>query len=225
MAHTCRKETTSRHALPAEPTDIHPVSFPPLAVLGTKRRSFQGGLNFTHVLHRVFRPVVLALVAIGAPTLLEPGSSLATQGSLFGRPVRFDSDGTLISWSPHDAPYAQVARLAWTALETKFPIQDNGLETWLTFSRFDPSTFEGIAWPHNPASFYSMLTDSAALWYAFSGDEAAVDLARKALAYQIAHGTTPAAWDWARVPFASSGAGDLEYGGADDTWCNLCGRG
>jgi hypothetical protein len=177
------------------------------------------------VLYRVLRPVVLTLITIGATTLLEPASSLATQDSLFGRPVRLDSDGTLISWSPHDAPYAQVARLAWTALETKFPIQDNGLETWLTFSRFDPDTFEGIAWPHNPASFYSMLTDSAVLWYAFSADAAAIEVAHKALSYQIAHGTTPADWDWARVPFASAGAGDLEYGGADDTWCNLCGRG
>jgi hypothetical protein len=177
------------------------------------------------VLRRVLRSIVLALIVIGASALLEPGSGLATSYSLFGRPVRLDHDGKLISWSTRDSPYAQVAGLAWTALETKFPIQDNGLETWLTFSRFDPTTFEGIAWPHNPASFYSMLTDSAVLWYAFSGDAAAIDLARKALAYQIAHGTTPADWDWARVPFASAGAGDLEYGGADDTWCNRCGRG
>jgi hypothetical protein len=70
-----------------------------------------------------------------------------------------------------------------------------------------------------------MLTDSAVLWYAFSGDVGAVEVARKALSYQIAHGTTPNDWDWARVPYASSGAGDVEYQGADDSWCDFCGRG
>jgi hypothetical protein len=175
--------------------------------------------------HRGLRRAVLAILAIGASTILEPGSGRATTYSLFGRPVRLDRDRGLISWSTEDSPYAHVARLAWKALETKFPVQDNGLETWLTYSRFDPETFDGIAWPHNPASFYAMLTDSAVLWYGFSGDEAAIRVARKALTHQLAHGTTPDDWDWATVPFASAAAGEPVYGGADDTWCDLCGRG
>ncbi len=40
-----------------------------------------------------------------------------------------------------------------------------------------------------------------------------------------AHGTTPADWDWASVPYASAGAGDVDYRGADDAWCDFCGRG
>ncbi len=169
----------------------------------------------------------LALLAVGACTLLRPGPGLGTAASvsLFGREVRLDGAGRVLAWPLEDAPYAHVAGLAWRALETKFPVQDNGLATWLTYSRFDPDTSEGIAWPHNPAGFYAMLTDSAVLWYAFSGDRAAIEVARKGLAYQMAHGTTPDDWDWARVPYASSGAGDVEYGGADDTWCDFCGRG
>ncbi len=173
----------------------------------------------------VVKRVALALLAVGAATLLEPGSGFATSCSLFGRLVRLDHHRTLLPWSTGDSPYAQVAGLAWKALETKFPVQDNGFETWLTFSRFDPDTFEGIAWPHNPAGFYAMLTDSAVLWYGFSGDAAAVEVARKALTHQMAHGTTPSDWDWARVPFASAAAGDADYGGADDAWCDYCGRG
>jgi hypothetical protein len=175
--------------------------------------------------YRVLRRAAPLVMAIAASTLVEPGSSRATPSALFGRHVRLDTQHKLISWSTEDSPYAHVARLAWTALETKFPVQDNGLETWLSFSRFDPNTFEGIAWPHNPASFYAMLTDSAVLWYAFSGDVAAVQVARKALSYQLAHGTTPSGWDWAGVPFASAGAGEPEYQGADDSWCDMCGRG
>jgi len=87
----------------------------------------------------------LVLLAIGAATISGPTSTLASPDSLFGRPVRLDRDRKLISWSDTDSPYAHVAHLAWTALETKFPVQDNGLETWLTYSRFDPTTLEGIA--------------------------------------------------------------------------------
>ena len=164
------------------------------------------------------------IASLAAALLCEPETA-AAQGILFGRSVRLDRGGDLLSWSTESSPYAHVARLAWHALETKFPPQDNGLETWLAYSRFDPDTFEGIAWPHNPASLFAMLTDSAVRWYAFAGDRAAVRLARKALTYQLGHGTTASDWAWARVPFASAAAGDVEYGGADDTWCDLCGRG
>ncbi|HEY4012973.1 MAG TPA: hypothetical protein VGM06_06530 [Polyangiaceae bacterium] len=175
--------------------------------------------------YRLLRRAALLAMAVGASTIVEPGFSGATPSALFGRHVRLDGQHKLVSWSTDDSPYAHVARLAWTALETKFPVQDNGLETWLSFSRFDPNTFEGIAWPHNPASFYAMLTDSAVLWYAFSGDGAAVRVARKALSYQLAHGTTPSDWEWAHVPFASAAAGAPDYEGADDSWCDMCGRG
>ena len=160
---------------------------------------------------RAFDWTALVLLAVGSCTLLGPGPASAGPASLFGRKVRLDRHRRILAWPLDDAPYAHVAGLAWKALETKFPLQDNGLETWLTYSRFDPDTAEGIAWPHNPAGFYAMLTDSAVLWYAFSGDGAAIEVARKALAYQMAHGTTPADWDWARVPYASAGAGDVDY--------------
>jgi hypothetical protein len=168
---------------------------------------------------------MLSAVTIGACAALDPASGRATTYALFGHAVRLDRRGKLAAWPPGDAPYARIAGLAWHALETRFPIEDNGLPTWLGYSRFDPETLDGIAWPHNPASFYAMLTDSAALWYAFSGDAAAVEIVHRALRHQIEHGSTPAGWDWARVPYASAAAGAADYEGADDTWCDLCGRG
>jgi len=170
------------------------------------------------------RPIV-AVVALGACVALDPTAGRATTYALFGHAVRLDPGGALAAWSPGDAPYARVAGLAWRALETKFPDEDNGLPTWLGYSRFDPEKLDGIAWPHNPAGFYAMLTDSAVLWYAFSGDAAAVDVVHRALLHQIEHGSTPADWDWARVPYASAAAGAADYEGADDTWCDFCGRG
>jgi hypothetical protein len=55
------------------------------------------------------------------------------------------------------------ARATGARAGRRFPLQDNGPETWLANSRFDPVTFEGINWPHNPAGLYAMLTDSAVL--------------------------------------------------------------
>lgn len=169
---------------------------------------------------------LVALACFAAACGCEPSSTPPPPPStLLGHKVRLDADHRLLSWSTAGAPYAHVAGLAWRTLETRFPVQDNGVETWLANSRFDPATFEGVNWPHNPAGLYAMLTDSAVRWYAFSGDRAAVDLARKALDYQLAHGTTPAGWDWPRVPYASANAGDVEYRGADDDWCDFCGSG
>ena len=166
--------------------------------------------------------VVTLALASAACAQPQPSSSTPT---LLGHPVRLDATGAILPWPHGPAPYAEVAGLAWTALETKFPVQDNGLPTYLAYSRFDPADFSGVGWPHNPAGLYAMLTDSAVLWYGFSGDDAAVDVARHALDHQLAHGTTPAGWSWASVPYASSSPGDVDYGGADDEWCNFCGRG
>jgi hypothetical protein len=149
----------------------------------------------------------------------------ATPLSMLGHPLRVDGRKRLLSWSHAPSPYAQVAGLAWHALETKFPVQDNGVPTYLAWSRFDPVTFEGVSWPHNPAGLYAMLGESAVLWYAFSGDYEAIRLVRRALDYQLEHGMTPSDWQWARVPYASAGAGDVDYSGADDAWCDYCGRG
>jgi hypothetical protein len=107
----------------------------------------------------------------------------------------------------------------------RVPVQPNGLPTFYAHSRFDPDTFEGISWPHNPAGLNAMLIDSASLWHAFSGDREVIVLAQRAADYQLEHGTTPSDAEWARVPFASAAPGATEYGGADDAWCDYCGRG
>ncbi len=179
--------------------------------------------------HRAAVAVLAVVASACTPTCGGPTAS-TSPAAIIGHPVRVDADRKLLSWSTAESPYATVAKLAFTALETKFrpppnTPPDERLETWLGYSRFDPDTFEGIAWPHNPAGLYAMITESAVLWYAFSGDRAAIDLTRPALDYQLAHGTTPHDWDWAAVPYASAGAGDAEYGGADDAWCDSCGRG
>jgi len=139
----------------------------------------------------------------------------AQPATLNRHPVNLDSDGKLLSWvRPQSAAYDQVMRRAWDFLLDSVRTESNGLTTFYTYCRVDPAKMRGTAWPHNPAGLYAMLADSAAAYYAYSGDRRVVDLVRGLLDYQIAHGTTPAGWKWARSPYASSDHGATEYRGA-----------
>ena len=160
----------------------------------------------------------------GASCARPPATS--SPPTIVGRPIRVDASRKLLPWSPSPAPYAEVARLAWTALETKFPVQDNGLPTYLAYSRFDPDDLSRrrlAAQPGRPLRDAHRLGASSGTRSAATS--AAVDLARTALDHQLAHGTTPADWDWAGVPYASASPGEVDYRGGDDEWCDFCGRG
>jgi hypothetical protein len=148
--------------------------------------------------------------------------------------VVLDDQGKLLSWSsPQDRAYDHVVGLAWDFIENKVPVESNGLRLYLVHSTFDPATLRGTDWPHHPAGLYAMFADSALAYYAYSGDQTALDRVREMLDYQLAHGTTPASWDWASVPYSSSDPGATEYFGADDVkYCEklrpgagACGRG
>jgi len=168
----------------------------------------------------------VALVAMGLAACSRGAwSTPLPPATVMAHPVVLDETGRILPW-PRQAPYAHVSSLAWDFLK-RVPAQPNGLPTYYAHSRFEPDseTFEGFSWPHNPAGLYSMLIDSASLWHAFSGDREVVDLVAKLADYQLEHGTTPADAEWAKVPFASAAPYATEYGGADDAWCDYCGRG
>ncbi len=138
---------------------------------------------------------------------------------LNGHRVVLDAQGKLLSWvTPQERAYDHVVRLGWDFIKNKVPVESNGLKTYLTHATFDPATLHGTDWPHNPAGLYAMFIDSALAYYAYSGDTVVLDRVRDMLDYQLAHGTTPAGWDWASVPYASADAGALEYFGADDAY-------
>jgi hypothetical protein len=139
--------------------------------------------------------------------------------TLAGHDVVLDASEKLLSWvQPQDQAYATVVRLAFEQLLDGFPVETNGLPTWLAYCCFDGQTRHGTAWPHNPACVYAGLVQGAAAWHAFSGDRRVIDLVRRLLDYQLANGTTPAdaAWEWPSVPYASSDPGAVRYRGAHD---------
>jgi len=164
--------------------------------------------------------------------LLSTNPSLGDQ--LFSHQVRLDDQGKLLSWVDSDAPYDQILRTDWAMFES-IPVQPDGYRTYFTYPEFngpnDPSKpfFEGRPWAHNPAGVFTMLTDSAVLYYAYSGDEVVMDRVREMLDHMLTYGTTSVTDSWAQVPYASSDAGNPVYrGGTDTIYCDghkPCGRG
>ena len=164
---------------------------------------------------------LIALSGLLALGTAASGLPPAYGDELIGHPVQLDAQGKIVPWTS----LGRVLELGWGMFE-RIPVQANGLRTYFTYSRFNPDAdhlFEGIPWAHNPAGLTAMLVDGALGYHAYSGDRRVVDQVRESVDYMLAHGTTPADWDWASVPFASSEPGALEYGGADDT--HFCGQG
>jgi hypothetical protein len=151
--------------------------------------------------------------------------------------VRLDTQGQLLSWvQTTNGPYGPIIQAAWEAFKT-FPVQPDGYRTYFTHPTFyGPSDaahppFSGRPWVHHPAGLFAMLTDSAILYHAYSGDRVVLGRVREMLDHMIAHGATEATDAWAFVPYACANAGQVEYRGADDTvYCDQenhtpCGRG
>ena len=141
---------------------------------------------------------------------------------LFWHDVRLDNDGKLLSWSDSNSPYHEVVTRAWDMFK-KIPVQPNGLKTYFVYPVFSGpkdtgnELFTGRDWTHNPGGLFAMLTDSALLYYAYSGDENVMTLVRDMLDHSIANGSTEPNDAWSSVPYASSDGGSLYYRGADDT--------
>ncbi len=59
---------------------------------------------------------------------------------------------------------------------------------------------------------FASFVDSLVGWYPYSGDEESVKVVREMLDHQLAHGTTPADWEWPGVPFATNCDDEPDYG-------------
>lgn len=157
------------------------------------------------------RLVIVVFAVMLAGGLVRTNRTQAAD-HLNGHDVVLDDQGRLLSWiSPQSAAYGEVVRLAWNRMKG---LRSSGQKTYLHYSTFDPQTFEGGNWPHNPAGLYAMLTESAAEYYAFAGDKDVVNLVQEAIDYQLSRGLTPLDWSWSGVPYASADPGAAMYEGA-----------
>jgi hypothetical protein len=158
---------------------------------------------------RILIAAWIAVASVGALPALA-------QDTLNGHKVRLDAAGRLEPWTGTGSrAYSQILSASWDFLLTKVPADaKTGLPVYLAYCCLNVEKGAGTAWPHNPAGLYAMFADSAAAWYAYSGDARVIDFERRLLDYQLAHGTTPLNWLWGGVPYASSDHGATEYRGA-----------
>jgi hypothetical protein len=132
-------------------------------------------------------------------------------------PVVLDAQGKLLAWHQPDKNlgYDHVLRLGWDFIEHRVPVDtrhNTGLKIYLINSVFDGKTLQGLNWQHNPAMVFASFVDSLVGWYPYSGDEESVKVVREMLDHQLAHGTTPADWEWPGVPFATNCDDEPDYG-------------
>lgn len=141
--------------------------------------------------------------------------------SMCGAKVNLDKEGKLLArYEPQipGAAYTIAVKLAVDFLKSCPLSPKNNLPLYLTHCsmyRDGKGGYVGSDWPHNPIVVNGGLVQSLAIdWRNYSGDESLVAIARQALDHQIEFGTTPANWEWASVPYASSDAGAIIYQGA-----------
>jgi hypothetical protein len=161
------------------------------------------------------------LVTLSALLLFHVSEAQYKVDSMCGAKVNLDKSGKLLArYNPQTpgASYAVAVKLAVDFLKNCPVSPKNKLPLYLTHCsmyRDGKGGYYGSDWPHNPIVVNGGLVQSLAIdWRNYSGDESVVDIARKALDHQIEFGTTPANWEWAKVPYASSEAGDPIYDGA-----------
>ena len=160
---------------------------------------------------------IAALMAmfLTVSAVLPTGRAFAA-ASLNGHPVVLDGTGGIIPWTanPGDG-YGTVIDNAWNYLLNSVPNDPiNGKPAYYSHSYMNPDTQQPVGWPHNPAGLYSMLTESALKYYAYSGNIAPMNLVKDLANWQLRNGMSSPNDNWANVPYASGDAGSLTYRGA-----------
>jgi hypothetical protein len=128
-----------------------------------------------------------------------------------------DSYNKLLGWyhPEKNLDYDQVLHLGWDFIEHKVPTDQRtgtGLKVYVINAVFDGGTLQGTNWQHNPAMVFGSFVDSLVAWYPYSGDEEAIQTVRGMLDHMLAHGTTPADWNWPNVPFPTNCDDQADYG-------------
>ena len=145
------------------------------------------------------------------PTPPPNGTPTATTWN--GHTAMVDSSGKLLSWLPQATAYKDVIDLAWGYIKTSVP-SPGGVKHYLRYCCYVyPPNGTEYNWFNNPAGNFAMFVDSLIASYPYTGDASLIPIVKEMLDYMLANGTTPANWNWASVPFASSQNGDLVYNG------------
>ena len=164
-----------------------------------------------------------ALLAFGlqhpAVQAQQPFAAIATVDatSIAGRPVAVDTHGKLLPWPmPTSTGYSYSAHVLgqWAILWDQY--QRQRLPYFYCCFAIDPATAELVPdrnWANSTGYLRAMMTGFVERLYPYTGDPRTLVFLQDLVDYELANGTTPADYAWARVPYPSADPGSARYTG------------
>lgn len=134
--------------------------------------------------------------------------------------VAFDKQGKLLSWmKPQEMAYDQFLRLRWDFIKTKVPNSPgpaprSNYPQYYFYCGFKNNNVQDFdTWMNDVAEKIPNWFENARLYYSYSGDTFAMTIVKDMMDYYIAHGTSPANFNWPNFPYTTTNAGDTIFQG------------
>ena len=149
-----------------------------------------------------------------------PVTSVVDAPAIAARPVALDAQGKLLPWPmPDNIGYSYSSHVLsqWTILWDQYNRQR--LHYFHCCFDIDRTTYELIPdqkWANSTGYLRAMLQGFIERLYPYTGDARMLTFLEDFFDYELEHGTTPADYAWAGVPYASADPGVADYRG----WSN-----
>jgi hypothetical protein len=160
---------------------------------------------------------ITVLVIASSAQQKFPVTSVVDEPTIAGRPVALDAQGKLLPFPmPDNVGYSYSSHVLsqWTILWDQYNRQR--LPYFHCCFDIDRTTYELIPdqkWANSTGYLRAMLQGFIERLYPYTGDARTLTFLEDFVDYELEHGTTPADYAWAGVPYASADPGVPDYRG------------
>ena len=135
--------------------------------------------------------------------------------------VVLDDQNKIIPWYvPMANAYDHFLHLRWDFIKTKVP-NCPGPPPRSTYPQYyfycafrdKNGTLEPDTWMNDVGEKIPNWSESARLYYAYTGDASVMTILKNFIDYTIDHGTSPSTFSWPNFPYTTTNAGDMEFRG------------
>ncbi len=149
--------------------------------------------------------------------LVSTGGIAVPADMLCTHPVALDRESRILPWlDPATGAYGRVLGLLWDFILTGVPNGPSSpLPMYYLYCGYKLSGDSVVAdtWMNDVGEKVPNWFESARLYYAYKGDAAAFKVAHGLVDYTLAHGITPAGYEWPYFPQTAADAGAVEFKG------------